>query len=371
MKDITLFWWLLLSALLIACTGNDDGPPTDPSSRTTNFRVLGEDTASIFQYTYSTSAAQSNLLNLTETISVPRQFITLRQVNEYLTFYNFVSGNFSAVQFNSETGGSRSFENFYTNSPERSVIWGANSESKFFMGYYSPEGSSNLGVRFIDPLNSIATELNVAFNTQGVFQPLYHENRLIVPYLDDQANYKAAILDTDASVLLKTLDFGSATPSIIIDNTGDIAIFTGIDRSEYGYTVYDFDTLEIISESLFSLNRFFSPGPLQADLIDGILYYPHFYAQPSVVPYGPAIYDFENQENTILDMFTIVQEVQNELQAPIILTSFGYQEDGHTFLVGYTKENSTLFEGGILVISEQGQLLENIPVPFVPLYFIR
>jgi hypothetical protein len=318
MKYGALIRWVLLVSLLTSCVGNDDGPPTEPVSQIPDFRVLGEDTGSILQYTYSASASQGNLINLTRTLNVPRQFITLRQVNELLTFYSFASGNFSAIQFNTETGESRSFDNFYTNSPEHSVIWGANSESKLFLGYYSPEGSSNLGVRFIDPVSNDWIELNIAFHTREVFQPLYHESRLLVPYMDEHANYKVAVLDTDTSVLLGTWDFGSATPSIIINNAGNIVIFTGNESSEYGYAVYDFDTLDIISESTFSLNRFFSPGPLQADLIDGILYYLHFYAQPSVVPFGPAVYDFEKEENTILDMPTSVREVLIDLGAAVV-----------------------------------------------------
>lgn len=171
--------------------------------------------------------------------------------------------------------------------------------------------------------------------------------------------------------MLRTLDFGTEAPSILINNEGDIVIFTGIDRGKYGYTVYDFSTFDILSESEFSLNRFFSPGPLEADLIDGILYYLNFYAQPSLVPFGPAVYDFKKDQNTILDMIAIVQQVQEDLKATIILTAFGYQKEGKTFLVGYTKEGSTLFDGGILVISEQGNLLENIQMPFVPIYIVH
>ncbi len=371
MKYRTLLWWLLLAPFLTACVGNDDNPPADPISKTPDFTVLGEDTANILHYAYSAATGQGTLINLTESFNVPRQFITLRQVNKLLTFYSFASGNFTALQFNSVTGDSKSYENFYANNPERSVIWGANSENKLFMGYYSPEGSSNLGVLIINPQASNTTELNIAFNTRGVFQPFYYDNRLIIPYLDAGDNYKAAILDPDAGVLLRTIDFGTAAPSILIDNAGDIVIFTGINNSTYGYTVYDSHTFDILSESEFSLNRFFSPGPLEANLIDGVLYYLNFYAQPSAVPFGPAVYDFEKDENRILDMIAIVQEVQEELQAPIILTAFGYHKEGNTFLVGYTKEGSTLFEGGILVISDQGKLLDNIPVPFVPIYIVQ
>lgn len=371
MKYTTLLWWLLLATVLASCVGNDDDPPAEPIPGTPDFTVLGEDTANILHYTYSATSGQGTLINLTETWNVPRQFITLRQVNKVLTFYSFASGNFSAVQFNSETGSSTAYDNFYTNTPERSVIWGANSEDKLLMGYYSPEGSSNLGVLIIDPQDGNNTELNIGFNTQGVFQPLYYDKKLIVPYLDAGDTYKAAILDPDQEVLLRTLDFGTAAPSMLFNNEGNLVIFTGIDRGKYGYTVYDFNTLDILEESAFTLNRYFSPGPLEADLIDGTLYYLNFYAQPTVVPFGPAVYDFEKDENRIVDMITIVQQVQDELQAPILLTAFGYQQEGNTFLVGYTKDGSTLFEGGILVISEQGELLDNIPMPFVPIYIVH
>ncbi|HMB63741.1 MAG TPA: hypothetical protein VKN36_11755, partial [Eudoraea sp.] len=196
-------------------------------------------------------------------------------------------------------------------------------------------------------------------------------NKLLVPYLDGRANQRVAVLNTITNTVLETLDFGSDTPTFLINDTGDMAVITGDNGVEYGYAEYDLTTLQKKSEENFSLKRFFSPGPLNADLIDGVLYYLNFYAQPALVPFGPAVYDFQKMESKVIDMIAIVQEVQNELQTNITLTSLGYEEIGGVFIVGYSKEENTVLEGGVLIISADGDLLRNITLPFAPTYVVR
>ncbi len=357
--------------LLISCVGNDDNPVSDTVSMVPDFTVLGEDSAHIYQYRYEAASGNKTIINLTDEFLVPRQFITLRQVDQLLTFYSFSDDNFSAIQTNVTTGESQVFENFYTRDPERSVIWGANSESKLFMAYYSPRGGSDLGVRFIDTDMGTGRDLSLEVTSRNVFQPLYKEGKLIIPYEDMTSGYKVAILDTELEVVLKTLDFNSSIPSILTTDEGNIAIFSRDSGNAYEYKIYDIDTQELLSSTAFNLNRFFPPGPVEASIIGDILYYLNFYAQPSQIPFGPAIYDFASGQNKILDMISIVQTVEEELDATLLLTAFGYKAEGRAFLVGFTTEGSTLFQGGILVISEDGVLLDRLSLPFVPIYILQ
>lgn len=371
MHSKTLFWLLVIIGILSGCSSDDNPDDRNSTSKVPSFILLAEDVENLFQFTYNGSTSEGETINLTEDSNIARRYLTLRQVGDVLSFYRFSSGNFSAFQRNVTTGETNVVENFYTISEDRSVIWGANSESKFVMAYFSPRGTSNLGIRIIDPKSEESIDLAIEFNISNVFDPLYFMDRLIIPYLDGGGNYKMAFINTITDTITETLNFGNASPSVLINDTGDMAVITGNNGNDYGYSVYDFNTLELKSEDSFSLNRFFSPGPLQADVFEGVLYYLNFYAQPSLVPFGPAVFNFNNKENRLIDMIDIVQQVQNELQTTISLTAFGYEENGNAFIVGYSIGGDLEFEGGALVISADGKLLDNISLPFSPKYIVQ
>ena len=147
----------------------------------------------------------------------------------------------------------------------------------------------------------------------------------------------------------------------------------GIRLLNYELTLYDLQTLELIEEDFFSINRYFFAGPIQseASLINEKLYYLNLYAQPSNIPFGPATYDFITKENRIIDMLSIVQQVQDEVGLDIELTAFDYNQKSNTFLMGYAKlVDAETLEGGIIIISEEGRLLKNTNLKFAPTRFI-
>ncbi len=376
MKSYRLLCVLHLSiicTLFLSCTNDDDQPNTVPEIQMPNYTVIGENFQSVFQFNYKGTPEESELINLTEVNNVNREYLTLRQVSEVLTFFSYAAGSFSAIQRNYITGESTFLNEFYTVSKERSVVWGANSENKLFLGYFSPDGTTNYGIRTIDLSSDQEIDLILEYNVTDVFEPLYHEGRLLITFLDERSNYKLAVLDTDSNNLIKTFDFGKTVPSIMINKDGDMIIFNGNTESDYEFTVYDIRTLEIIREEAFSINRYFSAGPIQteASISNEKLYYLNLYAQPSSIPFGPAIYDFNTKTNRIIDMISIVLQVQNELGQEIDLTAFDYNEESRTFLMGYAKlTNAETLEGGILVISEEGLLLRNTKLGFAPTRFI-
>lgn len=365
------FLALILVVFLCGCANDDQDPPPAEDSAVKDFIVLGEDLENVYLYTYM-PGMEGNLVNLTQENSISNQFLTLRQNGEELTFYTFSAGNFSAIQRNVQTGDSRFLENIYSVSDDQSVIWGTNSPDKLFFGYYSPRGSNNFGMRTVDILSNGITDFLIEANVQNVYEPLYHAGKLFVTYRSATGDYQTLIYDASDSSLLASWDFDKVIPSVFIGEAGDIVVITGAGGNTYQQTIYNFDTLEILEETSFALNRFFPPGPLDADLIGNRLYYLNFYAQPSLVPFGPAIYDFILEENRLIDMVGIVQELEQESGEPITLTSYGYLAEGRSFLLGYTRDfNAGLFQGGVLVISETGELLENIQTPFIPIYFVR
>jgi len=368
-----LIIYLLVSGGLFWGCSKDDLPslPIDKAA-VPDFSALGENLEHVYQYDYISATEQANIVDLTQENAIDNQFISLRQDGETLTFYTFSLGNFSAIQRNVRTGTSRVLENVYSISEDRSVVWGTNSPEKVFFGYFMPQGSDKFGLRTLDIASGAVADIPVEDHVQNVYEPLYSDGKLFVTYQTDSDIYRTAILDASNSQILRTWDFGLATPSFFIEDAGDIALITRVDGNEYIKAIYDFDTLEKRSETAFSVNRYFAPGPLQAELVHNKLYYLNYYAQPSAVPYGPAVYDFIKGENSIIDMIGIVQEIQIEVGSTITLTAHRYSPAGKSFLFGYArKSNNGQFQGGILVISEDGTLIEHLTTPFVPIYFLE
>ena len=369
-----VLYLFIIATLFLGCTNDDTQPELVSEVQMPNYTVIGENFQSVFQFNYDGTLDEGELFNLTAESNVNREYLTLRQVSDLLTFFSFAAGSFSAVQRNYVSGESTFLNEFYTVSSERSVTWGANSENKLFLGFFSPEGSTNYGIRTINLTTDEVIDLIVEFNVNDVFEPLYYGNRLLITFLDQQSNYKLSILDTDNNTIIRTFDFGKSVPSILINKDGDMIILNGNSASDYELTLYDLQTLEVIQQERFSINRYFSAGPIQseASIVNEKLYYLNLYAQPSIIPFGPAIYDFITKENRIIDMLSIVQQVQEEIGLDIELTAFDYNDKSNTFLMGYAKlvDEETL-EGGVIVISEEGRLLRNTNLEFAPTRFIK
>ena len=372
-KILGVFPLLVISSLFLNCTNDDNRTDVVSEEQMPDYIVIGQNFQSVFQYNYDGSQDEGKLFNLTQESNINREYLTLRQVSQVLTFFSFAAGSFSAVQRNHVTGESTFLNEFYTISNERSVTWGASSENKLFLGFFSPEGSTNYGIRTIDLNTEQETDLIVEYNVNDVYEPLYFDGRLLVTYLDQEANYKLAVLDTESSTIVRTFDFGKLVPSILINEEGGMFIFSGDSNSDYQLTLYDLQTLDVIEQDLFSINRYFLAGPIQsvAVIYRQKLYYLNLYAQPSLIPFGPATYDFITKENVIIDMPSIVQQVQDELGLDIELTAFDYNEKSNTCLMGYAKfVNVETLEGGVLIISEKGRLLKNTNLKFAPTRFI-
>lgn len=373
-KGLRIPFWIGVFTLLLSCSNDDEGIEDTPVSNFPSYSVIGENFQGVFQFNYDGLDESGQLINLTEENNVLREYLTLRQVSETLTFFIFSAGKFSAVQRNYKTGETNFVNEFYTDSNERSVIWGATSESQIFMANYSPRGSTNFGVRIIDLVTQEEEDLIVDFDVDNVYQPLYLNGRLFLGYMDSSSNHKLAVVDTNLNTLIKTFDFGQFAPSIFISKDNNIGIISGNNSSDYSFTLYDISSLEPIQEESLIINRFFSPGAIQtqAEFANNGLYYLNFYFQPSPISFGPAYYDFVQKENTIIDMVSIAQEVQDEIGIPLEISAFDYEEESDTFLVGYTTfESPDILKGGILIISREGELLLHEALNFAPDYFIR
>jgi hypothetical protein len=363
---------LVLVFLFWGCSNDDASTDIEEDSSVPDFIAIGEDLENVYLYSYLASEDREQVVNLTTEKSVDRFFITLRQNSEVLTFYSFEGGSFSARQFNMQNGETRLLENIYNASVERSIIWGTNSPEKLFFGYYSPQGTSNYGMRSVDIASDAIIDISLEANVQTVYEPLYANGKLFMTFRASSGDYRTAVIRAETLEILEVWEFGSATPSIFIDEAGNVALITNTGGVDFTQSIYDFDTLEKLGETQFSINHTFPPGPVEAELIGDKLYYLNFYAQPSVAQFGPAIYDFRNKENNIIDMIGIVEALEQEEDAVVTITAYRYLPAGRAFMFGYTRNFSNgNFLGGVMVISREGELIRKFQTPFIPVYFIE
>ncbi len=372
MKFIKALGVLFFVAFLFSCSKDGVSDKEAENITIPDFIVIGEDAENIYQYSYKGSLSQGSQINLTEALGLSPTYLTLRQVFEVLSFYSISFGNFSVLQQNVVTGQSNAYPDFYSNTDERYIIWGTNSEDLLFLGYFSPIGSNNFGVRTIDPETGDSSDLSIASNVDKVYDPLYYRQRLILSYRGTDDNYHVIVFNTETRSIIQTFDLNSDIPNILIDELGNLGIISGKANNSFGYQVYDIESLILINEVNFNLNKFLTPGPLKGSIYENTLYYSNFYAQPSAVPFGPAYFDFVLDKNVVIDMISIVRQVEEETQFSIDLTAMHYIASDEVFVMGYGYiDNANTIVGGILIIAKDGTLLERIEVPFAPTYFIK
>jgi len=362
--------WFFLAICIIGCS-KDESFAEEPVIQTVDFTVIGQNEESLFEYSYETGSAPMNVIDLSSELSIEGTFLTLRQVENTMSYYSFSGGDFSLAFKDMNTGKVDLFPNFFTNSIEKSIVWGTNSKETIHLGFYNPSGSTNVGLRNIDIPSFEGTDLQIDFNVENLYQPLYHDKKLFITYKDVSNQYKVQVYNLDTRNFLASLNFGEFSPSLLINEEKNLAVIKSRLGNDAQLEIYDFDTLSLIESTPIELERFFSPGELDADLVEGKLYYSFQYAQPSTVNFGPAIYNIDKKEEERIDMRSILAEEQDAAQKQFVLTVQGYSKLKKQFYVGYISDDEQSNDGGVLVISEAGELIENVTVPFAPIYFLK
>ena len=70
-------------------------------------------------------------------------------------------------------------------------------------------------------------------------------------------------------------------------------------------------------------------------------------------------------------MQNIVRKIEEDSGNGIQLISQGIDQKSGSYLVGYANITDTnMLDGGMLIVSFEGDLIKNIELPFVPTYFL-
>lgn len=370
---ITL-WFISLSFLFWACS-NDDNEIDDVRETPvtfSDFNLIGEDLENIFQYSYNSEDETGDVTNLTLSNGVDRNYVTISQAEEFISFFSFIDGSFSLVRKDINSSSSLDVENFISVSDERSIISGTTSTSQIFMFYYAPPGSGQLGVRTIDIDSGTFVDTELASGVFDTLDPLYFNGRLFASYVDFSGGYHLVVFDTENLAVIRVFDFGEFFPSVLIDSDGNPVIIKGNGASDFVLELYDLETMELQGSTDFVLNKFLSTGSLDAYLTNNRLYYLDFLVQPSPVPFAPAVFDFGTGSNSTTDIFALMQQAQDSLGNDILLTSYGFDAQNSVFFLGFGLVSELEdFNGGVLVIDENGTFVDIIELPFIPTYFVK
>ncbi|MGI9552358.1 MAG: hypothetical protein ACR2MT_14250 [Aurantibacter sp.] len=367
------YYGLLVVLSLLVLGGCSNGEIDEPVAISLpTFTAIGEGVDNIYQYDFVSFKEDGVLKNLTQELGVGPSYLSIREVGDMLTFYVFDSNSFSASQYNVATGQKDVFENFYANSEQRAITWGANSEDRLFLGFYEPKGGRNLFVRVFDPIAGSEKDLFIENSILHAYSPLYYNNKLFVTYQDANSQYHIVVIENTSQTIVTRLDFGDFAPSILLNDQGELVVIKNGMGTPNTYAIYDLNGLDILEQGPFEVDRTFTAGYLSSDLIGNKFYYENLYIQPSTLVFGPAIYDLSDRTTTIIDLIGIVSRFQEEQQAAVIPTSQGYDPISRSILIGFGRiDNLSILEGGVLVISEKGRLIGHVDLPFVPTYFVK
>ena len=134
------------SAIFWACS--DDNEPLLEQDQTATFQMtaVGDDGQNLFQLSINSQNGDSTVTNLTEELAIDGVFLTLRQLNDELSFFSFRDGLFSWAKKDVKTNASLVLNDFYQNIEERSIVWGINSPTTIYFGYFGPAGTRNLAI---------------------------------------------------------------------------------------------------------------------------------------------------------------------------------------------------------------------------------
>ncbi len=361
-----------LGLFLWGCS-NDDPVDDELESQAVvpDFQFLGEDEDSIYWYSYEAEEEVMTAQNLTQDDNLDRFYITLRQVGDVLSFFSLSGGSFSLFQKNIQDNNVTTVDSFISISGERSVIWGANTETQILIGYYSPPGSGEYGVRVLDVNTGNFIDTPLASNVFDTLEPLYFNQRLFTSYLDNNDRYHLVVFNTTDFSIIRSFDFGDQIPAFLIDDLGNFVLFRG-SQGIFNKETYSLVNMELLMSDSFDLNEFFEPGPLDAYLVGNKLYYKSALVQPAPIEFTPAVFNFDSRIKQTTDILSIRETVIEQIGRNIIPTAFGFSTNSRVFLLGYAEvTTATSFDGGIIIISEEGDLLEVLELEVVPTYFIK
>lgn len=363
-----VLWCILF--IVSACSSDD----MDFQEMPKDFKVtlIGEDLSSVYQYDYDHATNQGIQTNLSTELGVSNSYLTLRQLNETLSFFSFSNNAISLFQKDLITSKVKTYPEFYNITAERSLVWGLTNEDSVYFGLFKPFGSTNLALRVVGIPDFEGFDVSLELAIDQLFEPLYSNGKLFIIYRTGSGDHKLVVYDTDVDSIRKTIDFGRLKPSVLISDEGNLAVFTQNENENTVLELFDGANLESLTKMELQFDNPFATGPINGALVGDNLFYQYNYQQPSEIINGPAIFNITTGSNTILDILGIINKLREEMGMEVQPLLGQYLPAIDLFAISYILPNGTEMEpGGFLLISTDGNLQVQKNLNFVPTYFVE
>ena len=216
---------------------------------------------------------------------------------------------------------------------------------------------------------TLQEDIVVDFNVDATFRPLLYNGKVYMAFRDNLGVYKLAHYDIATSSIRGILILGTTPISFFVTETGDIAIVKN--EAKAALDIHSGVDLSFIETIETEVTLGFSPGVINNIVFDGDrLYFNFQYPQPSRFVEGPAIHDLNTKTTFFLDLAGLVSQAEARIGKSIAITTQVYDPSQAVFLIAYgTLEDEV--EGGVLIVSEKGELLQQVSMPFFPTYIVR
>jgi hypothetical protein len=365
---LRILLYAFLGMSIIGCSSDDNLVEEPEEIQRANFKVIGENENSVFLFSYNGGIETSSTENLTDAIGVAPGYLTLRQVDNLLSFYSFSQGAFSLAQRDIVSGASANFDDFYTNGPERSIVWGTNDVNSVFFGYFTTSDNRDFAIQNVDLTNFESEDFIIDFNIETIFQPIQYDQKLFLSYRDALGNYKLTFFDTESKTVGPIVNFNNIPISILIDDIGDVVVIKN--GANPTLEKYSSNALAFVSSSEFNFNSVFNPGPIDGVVFsDDKLFYARPFIQPARFAAGPAVFDLISQEDLTINLENIVNQANAE-EGNITISAQRFSKQENVFLVAYSVFGEEI-KGGVIEISAEGEFITNITFPFRPTFILE
>lgn len=365
-------FWLLCFVLCLACkVGTDDEPigvtddmPDDEvPAEGVNFTVSvlsRVDEGDYFLVDVSRGETIGANVNLNLEMNMDRG-VVYRVEDNHLIFYR---------------------PSFFNRTWIRNISTGA---FNFYEGYFQPEvdpfNVSTLGsTRHIltlyndnlDPERLLIDQFTPETSEEGT---LYSTRSNLDVVLAGNDQFILTYQDDESRTQLEAFDLTSREQVLQSDITSLRALTLAEDKIYlFGANVFrtfDFSTGQLGSPvgTVENINR---GGLFRSSLFNNRLYYPFVYSQPSILLEGPAYFDLDNGTNTILDIFPLVDLLEDRGQFFLTPGPFVVEPNSEVIIVAYAyfTEDDPNEQWALAYLDFDIRILSLVDLPAKPLSLI-
>jgi len=360
---------IILLAFWLCCLGCSDDDPGDilieveetvSQENFPAFSFLTTTQEGIQQYVFDVATQTGSLSNL-----------SIQEGVSPFANNAFIANNVAGLYFqnqvwlkNLETGNIVSGENFFSQTDDIFNNWTVNSTTTVYTGFHDGGAFENFNVRAQNIVTNTQTEFNIGNIGQSAPATFGNNHLIFHNNFSSGSNGPVATLglintEINASVGLITLE-GDLVIGSIFGQNNDVFVFSTEDR----YHRFDLSTFNLIETFPTSFRAALNG---REGLNNNQIFYTFIQPQPSILDASPAVYNLTTNTNTIVDIITSFQTIQEErLYTSIQPTDMQYSAIEEAWIVGYSFSSITGSGGGVFKIDLSGSILAEIQLDVAP-----